>query len=73
MRATIVVSTDRPGEATAVEAWFAKWAARLTHRSDDQGCGCCVHVWDVEGPAEAVAELPAEVRSESEWTRAPAG
>ena len=72
MRATIVVSTDQPSEVAAVDAWFAKWAGRLGHRSEDQGCGCCVHIWDVDGPAEGVAELPEAVRSESDWTRAPA-
>ena len=73
MRATIVVSTDQPREAAAVEAWFAVWGAHLAHRSDDQGCGCCVHIWDVDGPVEAIAALPPAVRGESDWIDAPAG
>jgi hypothetical protein len=73
MRATIIVSTDQPSEADAVDAWLAVWGARLAHRSEDLGCGCCVHIWNVEGPAEAIAALPESVRGESDWTNAPAG
>jgi hypothetical protein len=71
MRATIVVCVDEPGESAAVDAWFARWGDRLEHRSEDRGCGCCVHMWDVDAPAEAVAELPAQVRGESDWANAP--
>ena len=68
MRATTVVSTDSPGQVDAADAWFAKWGAALSYRSENAGCGCCVHIWDVDGPAEAIAELPPEVRSSSPWT-----
>jgi hypothetical protein len=70
MRATIVVSVEAPGEAEAIGAWFAKWGDALRYRSEDTGCGCCVHIWNVDGPGDAIAELPLEVRSESPWTRA---
>ncbi len=69
MRATIVVDADQPAQIEVVEAWFAKWGAALRHRSDDTGCGCCVHIWDVDGPEEALAELPPDVQGESPWTR----
>ena len=25
--------------------------------SDDEGCGCCVNLWNVDGPEEALSEL----------------
>jgi hypothetical protein len=41
-----------------MDDWFERWAAFITFRSDDQGCGCCVHIWDVEATNEALAALP---------------
>jgi len=72
MRATIIVCTDEPNEVALVEAWFARWGDRLVYKSADTGCGCCVHIWDVDAPAEAVAELPPEVQGSSDWADAPA-
>ena len=69
MRITIVAGTDQPGEVAAVEAWFARWREHLSVQSEDQGCGCCVHIWDVDAPADAVADLPDAVQAESDWTR----
>jgi len=66
-RATIIATVDEPKERAAVNAWFEKWTARLTHLSDDYGCGCCVNIWNVEGPEEAIAEIPPSTDSESEW------
>jgi hypothetical protein len=57
-KATVIVAVDYPNEARAVEEWFAKWRDPLTSVSDDYGCGCCVNIWDVEGPAEAIRDLP---------------
>ena len=57
----------------AAEAWFARWRPRLAYCSENQGCGCCVDIWDVEAPAEAVAELPEELSAMSEWSRGKAG
>ena len=67
MRATICVNKDHNGEAEVVEAWFERWRSQLNFVSENQGCGCCVNMWDVEGPAEAVAQLPETVKAASEW------
>lgn len=58
MRATLIVSVDEPREVAAAEAWFARWRPHLRYCSENTGCGCCVHIWDVEAPAGAVADLP---------------
>lgn len=70
MRATICVDVNRPDECAAVEAWFERWRDRLTYVSENRGCGCCVNTWDVDGPDEAVSELPSDVRTVSDWSDA---
>lgn len=61
-RATIVVDVTHPEEMAASEEWFARWTATLTYRSENQGCGCCVNIWDVEASNEALDALPANIR-----------
>ena len=61
-RATIIVDLTHPEELAAADKWFTKWAPSLTYRSENQGCGCCVNIWDVEGPDEALAALPSSIR-----------
>jgi hypothetical protein len=68
-RATIIVDVTHPEEVTASEDWFAKWAPSLTFRSENQGCGCCVNMWNVEGPDEAFAALPLSIKGDSEWVQ----
>ena len=58
MQATIIVDVSAANESAAVEAWFGRWRGALSSVSDDLGCGCCVHIWDVDAPDAALAELP---------------
>jgi hypothetical protein len=67
MRATIVVDVEQAEELGAVEAWFARWEGQVHSRSEDRGCGCCIHMWDVDAPHAAIGELPDAVRAESDW------
>jgi len=66
-RATIIVDVDHPDELRASEQWFAKWASMLTYRSENEGCGCCVNMWNVEGPHDAIADLPSGIKAQSAW------
>jgi hypothetical protein len=66
-RATIIIKTDDPDEVTACDAWFERWDSSLTRKSDNYGCGCCVDIYDVEGPQEAIDALPAAIRTSGEW------
>lgn len=68
MRATIIVSVDVPEERAAAEAWFTRWRPQLSYCSDNTGCGCCIDSWNVEGPGEAIAEIPDDLRARSDWT-----
>ena len=56
-RATVSVTIDNEREVRAVNAWLNRWGTRLK-LSDNQGCGCCVDIWDIQAPAAALAELP---------------
>jgi len=56
--ATVIVTIDNEREVAAVNAWFQRWGPRI-RCSDNDGCGCCVDIWRVEAPPEALAELPA--------------
>ena len=40
----------------------------MTVFSDDYGCGCCVSLYDIEGPDEAIDSLPYEIVAMSEWS-----
>jgi hypothetical protein len=68
MRATIIVAVESREEVAAAKAWFARWKADLSYCSDVQGCGCCVEMWDVDGPKGAIAEIPYMLRAASEWS-----
>jgi len=70
MRATICVDVSREEERALAAAWLNRWRERLTFISDNEGCGCCVDMWNVDGPVEAIAEIPEELRAASEWADA---
>ena len=57
-RVTICVSVDELAAGSALDAWFTKWRDALSFVSENEGCGCCVDMYRVEGPATAIAELP---------------
>ena len=59
---------DQPTEVAALEAWFSKWRAAMTYISPNEGCGCCVDMYRIEGPEEAIAELPENIiATDSTW------
>lgn len=67
-RATLIISTDEPGEREDADQWFKTWSAHLTFVSENYGCGCCVDIYDVEGSQEAVDALPPRLSARSDWT-----
>ena len=67
-RATICAAVDDPRELAAVREWLGRWRASLRH-CEENGCGCCVEMYDVSAPAEALAELPEALLAGGAWTR----
>jgi hypothetical protein len=61
-RATIIVDMNFTEEVQAVEAWFERWGVKI-RCDENQGCGCCVNIYPVEAPQEALAELPEQLIS----------
>lgn len=66
-RASICAFVDEPGEVELAEAWLEQNKDALTYVSDEKGCGCCVVLWDVEGPSDVVSTLPGALSSGSAW------
>ncbi len=64
MKATVCVDVDSVEEMQQIEQWFATWRDKLSFVSEDQGCGCCVHIWDVDGPPEAIDAIPTATRTQ---------
>ena len=74
VRATIFVDIiDAAGEEDYrwVQEWFARWGDRVRIERDsssDPDFLC-----DVEGPAEAIAEIPGRMLCVSDWSNEPTG
>ena len=62
-RAELIIAVDRPDEVATAEAWFLRWRPELTRVSDNQGCGCCVDIFTVEGSETAIAALPGAIHA----------
>jgi hypothetical protein len=67
-RASICIWSESLGEVSEFNQWLKRWRGRLTFVSDDYGSGRCVHLYDLEGPKDIIATLPARMRTTSEWT-----
>lgn len=67
-RATICLWSDSLEEKVEYTAWLTTWKKKMTLVSPDYGCGCCIHLFDVEGPKEAIAAIPRELLTISAWT-----
>ncbi|MCX5661363.1 MAG: hypothetical protein NTW19_16910 [Planctomycetota bacterium] len=67
-RATITADVDSPDEVRAFEVWLERWRSRLTFVSEEKGCGCCVRMLDVEGPREAIDDIPKPLCTFSDWS-----
>jgi hypothetical protein len=65
-RATIFVEhIDSSTDFDRVQEWLKKWGVAV--RVEDYSSGGWEHLWDVEAPEDALAELPREFFCSSEW------
>lgn len=67
-RATVCIWSDSLEEKVEFTTWLNTWRKVMTFVSHDYGCDCCIHLFDLEGPKEAIDALPAELLTASEWT-----
>jgi hypothetical protein len=67
-RESICVIVDDPGSVKAAEEWLTANRSRLDFLSENQGCGCCVDLYDLEGPEEVLHTIPQMLRCSSDWT-----
>jgi hypothetical protein len=56
----VVVDVTGPREVAAFAKWIDRWRDQVVV-SEKEGCGCCVDIWKIEGPAEAQTELAAQL------------
>jgi hypothetical protein len=52
-----------------VEAWLSRWAGIVVVA--EYSSGGWEHLWNVEGPASAIAEVPSHLRCASDWAGLP--
>ena len=67
-RASVCIASDSSEEEVAFDAWLAVWKEKMSFISEDYGCGCCVHLFDLEGPSEAISALPEKIRATTNWS-----
>jgi hypothetical protein len=66
-----IIDPDVEEDYRSVQLWFARWGDRVRIEKDsssDPDFLC-----DVEGPAEAIAEIPERMLCGSRWSNEPAG
>ena len=73
IRMTLLADVHEAGAVERAEAWLNAHRDRLTHLSEQGGCGCCIVDWDMAGPREVVETLPNSLRCDSGWTRGERG
>ncbi|MBD2744124.1 hypothetical protein [Coleofasciculus sp. FACHB-1120] len=66
-KASICVDAKTP-EQELLKEWIQKWKGKIRYLSNNEGCGCCNDLYQVDAPAEVLNELPAKVFASSEWS-----
>src|ERR1700712_1953978 len=66
-KATLIAVIDLPHQVQTADEWLEHAQDRLTYISDQKGCGCCIFMWDVEGPIDLIETIPEMMRCSSDW------
>jgi hypothetical protein len=66
-RATVCFRTESIEEKVEFTTWLTAWKKTLTFISSDHGCGCCIHLFDLEGPADAIDAIPTCLLAATQW------
>jgi hypothetical protein len=54
----MIIEVDSNEQRESAARWFEAWLPRLSYVSKNQGCGCCVDIYEVEGDDDAIAAIP---------------
>lgn len=54
--ARVCIEVDQPKKITAWQEWRNEWGTQLTIL-ESSGCGCCVEVYRIAAPPEAIEHL----------------
>ena len=60
-KAQVIVDVNAEEEVSAFDRWLDRWRG-VVEVSEDEGCGCCVNIWQVSAPQEALDALPQSLR-----------
>lgn len=70
MQRITILADDAGGGPSAdvqwVRAWLVRWQSRV--RVANYSSGGWEHLWNVEGPPQAIAEVPTHLLCDSEWS-----
>ena len=67
-RATVCLMADSIAEKADFTTWMQRWRKHVSFVSHDYGCGCCVHLFDLEASKEAIDAIPPDLLTVSAWT-----
>ncbi len=70
-RLTILLAVDdetHEEDLKLFDNWKESHADQISFIGENEGCGCCVHIWNVECADELVSLLPHHFLSHSDWS-----
>lgn len=53
----VIIDVNVAEEVATFDAWLERWRS-VAELSENEGCGCCVDIWEVVAPQAAFDELP---------------
>ena len=68
-RATVCLWSESLEEKVDFTLWLNVWKKMMSFVSADYGGGCCIHLFDVEGPKEAIDAIPTQLLTVPAWIK----
>lgn len=60
-KTTVIIHADSPEEMKAFDSWLNTWQSSLASISENQGCGCCTNIFELDASDEAIDALPYQI------------
>lgn len=68
MKITLIAEPD---DRAVLVAWLDENRSALEYVSANEGCGCCVDIYHITGPAPLLSSVPEELSGGSNWDTSP--